>query len=153
MESSSLDILKNKTVIKIYKISINENNSLYNLSDTLLLKLVDGSFFQIVVDYDIKVYPLSSIEKLVILGDYDLKNIEIELVEISEVVDSQKIIAIYDYSQSTYHFGSKFLNAENEFIFGFCFGWDEIILLNEKDFITMLNSYENRIEIKNIEVK
>jgi hypothetical protein len=60
------------------------------------------------------------------------------------MVNDQKIKTIYNYSQSTYHFGSKFLNVENEFIFGLCFGWDEVSLLQEQDFSTMLNLYEEK---------
>lgn len=147
MKGYNLDFLNNKTVINIYNISICEKKFSYSLSDSLVLKLIDNSLVQILIDYDIKVYQLSSIEELIILGDYDLKSGEIQLLEISEIMNTQKITTIYNYLQSTYQFGSKFLSTNNEFIFGFCFGWDEIILLDEKDFITMLNSYDEKTEI------
>ncbi|MEZ0128427.1 hypothetical protein AB9T88_00850, partial [Flavobacterium sp. LBUM151] len=98
MKSYSLKFFKNKTVTNIYKVAINENSCIYNLLDTIVLKLLDDLFIQIIIDYDIKVYKLSSIEELVVLGDYDLKSIEIELVEISEMVNNQKIKTIYNYS-------------------------------------------------------
>ncbi|MFH6944744.1 hypothetical protein [Flavobacterium sp. FlaQc-50] len=146
MKNYNLDFLLNKKINSIHAISINENDTVYVLSDTLVLTLDDDSLVQIVMDYDIKVYPLSSLEKVILLGDYDLQNSQISLVEISKINDNQKITAIYNYSQSTYHFGSKFLNANHEFLFGFCFGWDEIMLVNEETFHTMLNSYEEKTE-------
>ncbi|SEP22772.1 hypothetical protein SAMN05444671_4633 [Flavobacterium sp. CF108] len=145
MKKNNLNFLKNKTVINIYKVSIREDNSLYDLSDTLILRLKDNSIIQIIIDYEISIYELSSIDNLIIIGDYDLKNIEVTLIELNQIQNDQ-IVYIHNYSQSAYHFGSKFLNINNEFIFGFCFGWDEIVLLNEKDFVLMLNSYEDKVE-------
>lgn len=146
MKNYNLDFLLNKKIKSIHAISINENDTVYVLSDTLVLTLDDDSLVQIVMDYDIKVYPLSSLEKVILLGDYDLQNSQISLVNTSKTTDNQNIKVIYNYSQSTYHFGSKFLNANHEFIFGFSFGWDEIMLVNEETFHTMLNSYEEKTE-------
>lgn len=49
MKSYSLKFFKNKTVTNIYKVAINENSCIYNLLDTIVLKLLDDLFIQIII--------------------------------------------------------------------------------------------------------
>jgi hypothetical protein len=148
MKSYKLDFLNNKTIKCIYEVSIADGDSDYILSDTLILKLDNDSLIQIVVNYEVLIYELSSIKELVLIGEY-AKNLNVKLIKINEVLNNQKIYSIHNYFQSTYHFGSKFLNINNKFLFGLCFGWDEIILLDENEFDLMLDSYEDKTETIN----
>jgi len=141
MKAKQIKNLKNLKVKFIYRVIVTEYGIDYDLSDTLILTLEDNSIIQILVDSEIKIYKLSSEEDILILGDYDIKNSIKKLVLIKEIINNEEIANIYNYLQSTYHLGSKFMNFKNEFIFGFCFGWDEISLLDENEFNNMLLSY------------
>jgi hypothetical protein len=141
MKAKQIKNLKNLKVKFIYRVIVTEYGIDYDLSDTLILTLEDNSIIQILVDSEIKIYKLSSEEDILILGEYDFKNSIKKLVLIKEIINNEEIANIYNYLQSTYHFGSKFMNFKNEFIFGFCFGWDEISLLDENEFNNMLLSY------------
>ncbi len=145
-KNKDLKFFLNKCVKFIYKILIIEEGVESDLSDTFVLQLNDDSLIQIIIDYEMFVYELPKKDNIIILGDYDLKKSTTKLILIKEIDGNQEIKSIYNYKQSTYHFGSKFLTIDNQFIFGFCFGWDEITLINEKKFISMLELYEDKIE-------
>lgn len=147
-KKKEIDFLQNKKVKFIYRIIVKEEDIDYNLADTFLLKLDDDSLVQILIDYEVLIYELFSTDDILILGDYDIDECITRLVLVKEIHDNLEITSIYSYFQSTYHFGSKFLDSNNNYIFGFCFGWDEIELISEDVFVKMLESYDEKAEIK-----
>lgn len=146
MENLGLSYLNGKTIKSISRINVWEDGTEYlQLGDTLILH-TDNLLIQLLIDNEILVYELSSEKDIIVLGEYDLPNCKIILEQVYDY-QSQTIKSIYNYtSGQTYHFGSKFLDASGKFIFGFSFGFDEVILIKEYEFNKMTDSYGNVTE-------
>lgn len=137
-----LSVLLSKTIIEVYKIVIIEDNNELELSDSLVFKTLTGELWQLVVDGSIGLYLLPTASDITIFGEYDKSKLIHKSLLVKKIY-SAMITSICNYKKSSYHFGSKFSNASGQFIFGLCFGFDEVILLNEIEFIEMLNTYKD----------
>jgi hypothetical protein len=147
MVNRGLDYLIGKTIQGIYKIIVNEGCVEYEPNDTFVLKTLNNELLQLVIDYSINVYSIPTVNDAIVLGEYDRKILLFKL-KLETELKNDVIETIIDYYKGeNYHFGSKFLNFSGQFMFGFCFGFDEVILLKEKEFYLMLNSY-NLFETK-----
>ena len=137
-----------KTVNEIYRISVNEDGCEYEPDDSFVFKTSDETMIQLVIDYEIYLYPIQSIDDIIILGEYNRDAITSKLVLVSDLKPNG-IAALYNYYQGDhYHFGTQFRDAADQFIFGLCFGFDEVILLNQNEFNIMLSNYKNHTKIK-----
>ncbi|MHA3788882.1 hypothetical protein ACX0HA_11770 [Flavobacterium hauense] len=147
MDNLGLSYLRDKSIKSISRINVLEDETEYlHLGDTFILYTDEGLLIQILIDYEVLVYELSSEKDIIVLGEYDLPNCKITIEPVYEsrhlTIDS-----IYNYtSGGSYHFGSKFLDTSGNYIFGLCFGLDEVILIDESEFTKMVDSYKNVTE-------
>jgi len=150
MKNLGLAYLNGKSIKSISRVSLSENETEYlHLDDTFILQTTNGSLIQILIDYKIFVYKLESEQEIIILGEYDLPNCKITIENIYESQQPQTINSIYSYTYGeSYNFGSKFLNALGNFIFGFCYGFDELILIDKSEFNTLIQKSYNHITEK-----
>lgn len=141
MNNLGLAYLYGKNIKSISNLIVIEDSTEYLPSDTFILETDKGDLIQVLIDYEVLVYNLQAKEKIIVLGEYNKKRCEVLIKKIKEF-KTQTIHSIYNYKHKQhYNFGSKFLNETGDFIFGFCYGFDEIILLNENDFDSMLINY------------
>lgn len=146
MNNLGLSYLYGKNIKSISNLVVIEDGTEYLPSDTFILETDKGDLIQILIDYEVLVYNLQTKEKIIVLGDYNIKRCEVLINQIKEF-KTQTIHSIYNYKYGQhYNFGSKFLNDSGNFIFGFCYGFDEIILLNENNFNLMLINYKEATE-------
>lgn len=146
MNNLGLSYLYGKNIKSISNLVVIKDGTEYLPSDTFILETDKGDLIQILIDYEVLVYNLQTKEKIIVLGDYNIKRCEVLINQIKEF-KTQTIHSIYNYKHGQhYNFGSKFLNDSGNFIFGFCYGFDEIILLNENDFNLMLINYKEATE-------
>lgn len=148
MDNLGLSYLKGKGIKSISRINVLEDETEYiHLDDTFILHTSEGLLIQILIDYEILIYKLNSEKEIIVLGEYDLPNCKITLEQVSEF-HPRPIDSIYNYTAGeSYNFGSKFLNASGNFIFGFCYGFDEVILIDETEFNKMVDTYKDVSEV------
>lgn len=133
--------MKNEIITSISSITVIDKDGEWKQEDTFIIEC-NGVLFRILVDHVIELYELNSVENLPIKGDYDLRNGKIVITP--EQTYNQRIDKIINYNNGPHYlFGSKFINPNGEYIFGFCYGLDEIIILDEVAFIEMVENYQN----------
>jgi len=137
----NLHLLLNKKILSIFKVVVVEHNVEYELDDTLIIQFEDGTMVQIVMDDGIIIRNASKMD-IKICGEYDLANTSVELIVLASDIN-QEVFEIHTYTRIGYTFGSKFINKKGQFIFGFCYGFDEVIIISENQFLQMLGSYAN----------
>lgn len=146
MNNLGLRYLYGKNIKSISNLVVIEDGTEYLPSDAFILETDKGDLIQVLIDYEVFVYNIQAKEKIIVLGDYNIKRCEV-LINLIKEFKTQTIHSIYNYTHGQhYNFGSKFLNETGDFIFGFCYGFDEIILLNENDFNLMLINYKEATE-------
>ncbi len=143
MKNLGLPYLINTKIYSISQLLFKESNGIeFNMSDTFILESSKG-LLQILNDYNkIYIFSIASVKSAKILGDFETDQAEIYLNNTKEVANGGAIQSIHNYTQaSTYFFGSKFLDNNEAFVLGFCYGFDEIVCLSEPEFESLLSNY------------
>ncbi|MEL1244403.1 hypothetical protein AAEO56_09040 [Flavobacterium sp. DGU11] len=140
--SKDLFLFKGKIFTAIYTITVIEDGNEFVQDNTLLFECSDGTFLQILVDHILESHELLTLDKIVIKGDYEMQNCKI-ITNVFKNLPGVAVDRIYNYFQGKYyHFGSKFIDPDGQYIFGICYGFDELVLLDEMDFKDMLSKYQ-----------
>ena len=95
------------------------------------------------INYNISIRKISDFNDLEIIGEYE--SYQITNYPLLKFHPQTEIKNIYNYIQGAYHFASKFTDYNNNFLFGICFGFDELELVDNHEFDEMLSVYNNHI--------
>ena len=136
----NIDSFLKKGITSLYKILVHPDN--YELTDTFIIEFTDNSYVQILIDGEVVIRKMKSIIDYVILGEYDIKESNFELVFCNSILSNSVIDAVETYLHGeSYLFGIRFLDAQKQYIAGFTLGFDEIQLIDVTEFETMLTTY------------
>lgn len=134
MENLGLKYLIEKKIVSLYNLIIEEDDDEYLMSDCFIFDLANGDLIQLLIDYNnIFIFKLNDINEAKVIGDYDLSNSSIQLIEIS-LVNTNKIYTIKKIinQDSGYVYCAVFLDINSKFLLGFILGFDEINLLTDE---------------------
>ncbi|WP_330444247.1 hypothetical protein [Flavobacterium sp. C4GT6] len=138
----NIDCFLKKEITALYKISVYEDGYNDELTDTYIIECSDNSYIQILIEGDVVIRKMESVTDYVVLGEYDVKRSNFELVFCNSILNNTVIDAIETYvNGDSYLFGIRFLDAQKQYIAGFTLGFDEIKLIDETEFETMLTTY------------
>jgi len=143
MKNLGFPYLINTKIYSISQLVFKESNGHeYTIDDSFILESSKG-LVQILNDYNkVSILNIASVKSAKIPGSFDTDQGEVYLRKINDVANGGAIQYISNYTQaSTYFFGTKFL--DEEFVLGFCYGFDEIVCLSAPEFESLLSNYSD----------
>lgn len=138
----NIDCFLKKEITALYKILVHEDGYNDELTDTYIIACSDNSYLQILIEEDVVVRKMESVTDYVVLGEYDIKESNFELISCNSILNNTVINTVETYvNGDSYLFAIRFLDAQKQYIAGFTLGFDEIQLIDETEFETMLTNY------------
>jgi hypothetical protein len=133
MKTTNFKYLLDKDILSVNRVVIIEDGIEYEKDDTIILKLSNNEFIQILADYDVIIYRLDNISHIKIIGEFEPDTIKLmELMNVSKF----NVHLIKNYILNPYnklYIGSEFLNSQGVFIFGFTYTEDEVNLIFSRE--------------------
>ncbi|MEE1898000.1 hypothetical protein V1389_06625 [Flavobacterium rakeshii] len=140
----NIDCFLKKEITALYKILVHEDCYSDELTDTYIIECSDNSYVQILIDGDVVIRKMESVTDYVVLGEYDVRRSNFELGSCNSILNNTVINTVETYvNGDSYLFGIRFLDVQKQYIAGFTLGFDEIKLIDEAEFETMLAAYTN----------
>jgi|GEM_PF-2668877 len=140
MNALELQHLIGTQLISLSEITVTEDDVQYTLDDSFLLTTTTKQYQLLRLPDDLYIYEIDTPRDLR-CWDFNHDEISIRIQAIHQIQNQNPVNTIYNYAHGSYLFGSQYRDAQDQFIVGFCYGFDEIILQTEDEFKLLLTHY------------